>query len=81
MTDSSNQLKKSCQNCIHLQKLNLSKIVWDGTFLPSYGCGIKGIENHWPDPQAVIEATHLDPETKAEMIALQCPRFKFVGSL
>lgn len=81
MPDSPSQLRKSCQNCIHLQKLNLRGILWDGTSLPSYGCEINDIEHQWPDPQVVMDAAHLGPKTMAEMIALQCPSFKFLGNL
>ncbi|ABW32396.1 hypothetical protein AM1_C0088 (plasmid) [Acaryochloris marina MBIC11017] len=49
--------------------------------MPSYGCEINDIEHQWPDPQVVMDAAHLGPKTMAEMIALQCPSFKFLGNL
>lgn len=70
-------MRKSCFNCSHWQKVDLSKGIWCFGDPPEYECDIiADVERQVSDPQRIIEAGRVGPEQKAAELARQCPRYE-----
>lgn len=67
---------KTCKNCKHWVKVDITKIFWEGQPPDEYQCAISDIERRWSHPSAIVEAgLSQGPEQKLEVIALNCPEF------